>query len=298
MMDISFVIVTFNSLDPVKICLESLYSSISDDLEYEIIISDNDSQDGTKQFIKENYPSIKLIENQTNLGYSKAMNQGLKVAKGKYLIQLNPDVKINPGTFQSLISWMNNHSDVGICIPKVLNQDGSFQKQCRRGFARPIEVLSYFLKLDRVFQNHKVIGNYVKTYLPEDEIAEVDAVSGSCMMIKRELIEDIGFLDERYFAYQEDTDFCFRANKAGWKVYYLPFVSVIHQGGRGGSRTSPYRGIFEWHRSYLLYYQKNLSKDYFFLINWIMYLMIGLKLIISLIGAIFSKEKVVGTRKP
>ncbi len=162
----------------------------------------------------------------------------------------------------------------------------------------PIEVFSYFLKLDRIFPNHKIIGNYVKTYLPEDEIVEVDAVSGSCMMIKKDLISSIGYLDERYFTYQEDTDYCFLAKKAGWKVYYLPFASVIHQGGRGGSRSNPYKAIFEWHRSYYLYYRKNLAQDYVFFVNWIMYLFIGIKLIFSLIGAWFSKEKIVGTRKP
>lgn len=297
-MKISFVIVTFNSLEPLKICLQSLFDSISDDLNFEVIIVDNNSQDGSKQFVQESYPDIQLIMNDENLGYTKAMNQGLKIANGEYLVQLNPDVFVNQGTFQALISWMDKHEGVGICIPKVLNQDGSFQKQCRRGFARPIEVFSYFLKLDRIFPNHKIIGNYVKTYLPENEIVEVDAVSGSCMMVKKDLISSIGYLDERYFTYQEDTDFCFRAKKAGWKVYYLPFASVIHQGGRGGSRSDPYKAIFEWHRSYYLYYRKNLAQDYLFLVNWIMYLFIGIKLLFSLIGAWFSKEKIVGTKKP
>jgi len=271
---------------------------LGDDLMFEIIIVDNNSHDGSDQFVQENYPNIHLIKNDVNVGYTKAMNQGLRISQGRYLVQINPDVFINPGNFQSLISWMDVHDNVGICIPKVLNQDGTFQKQSRRGFARPVEVFSYFLKLDRIFPNHKVIGNYVKTYLPEDEIAEVDAVSGSCMMIRKEVIQDIGFLDERYFAYQEDTDYCFQANKAGWKVFYLPFASVIHQGGRGGSRSDPYRAIYEWHRSYFLYYQKNLSKDYFFLVNWIMFGFIGIKLAFSLIGAFFSKEKIVGTKKP
>lgn len=297
-MDVSFVIVSFNSINPLMVCLQSLFDSIGTDLKFEVTIVDNNSYDGSIQYIQDNFPFVQLIKNNSNIGYTKAMNQGIRIAKGKYVVQLNPDVYINPGTFQSLLTWMNDHADVGICIPKVLNQDGTLQKQCRRGFARPLEVFSYFLKLDHIFPNHKVIGNYVKTYLPEDEIAQVDAVSGSCMVIKKEVISDIGYLDEQYFAYQEDTDYCFRANKAGWKVFYLPFVSVIHLGGRGGSRTSPYKGVFEWHRSYYLYYRKNLAKDYFFIINWLMYLVIGLKLIFSLVGAFFSKEKVVGTKKP
>lgn len=297
-MDISFNIVTYNSFGPLKICLDSLISSLGSSLDYEITIIDNGSEDKTVEFIEENYPDIVLIKNNRNFGYTKAMNQGLRISKGKYSVQLNPDVSVPHNTFQQLSDWLDDHPDVGICIPKVLNQDGSFQRQCRRGFARPLEVVSYFLKLDKLFPNNKKLGNYVKTYLPEDEIVEVDAVSGSCMMIRKEVIEEIGYLDERFFAYQEDTDFCFRAKNAGWKVYYLPIATVTHLGGRGGSRSNPFRGIFEWHKSYYLYYNKNLAKDYFFLVNWFMYLMVGLKLAFSLIGALFSKEKVVGTKKP
>lgn len=297
-MDISFNIVTYNSFGPLKICLDSLISSLGSSLDYEITIIDNGSEDKTVEFIEENYPDIVLIKNNRNFGYTKAMNQGLRISKGKYSVQLNPDVSVPHNTFQQLSDWLDDHPDVGICIPKVLNQDGSFQRQCRRGFARPLEVVSYFLKLDKLFPNNKKLGNYVKTYLPEDEIVEVDAVSGSCMMIRKEVIQEIGYLDERFFAYQEDTDFCFRAKNAGWKVYYLPIATVTHLGGRGGSRSNPFRGIFEWHKSYYLYYNKNLAKDYFFLVNWFMYLMVGLKLAFSLIGALFSKEKVVGTKKP
>lgn len=297
-MNFSFNIVTYNSLEPLRDCLRSLVSSLDSDIQYEITIIDNGSTDQVVDFIEKQFPIINIIKNPDNLGYTKAMNQGLRISSGDYLIQLNPDVFVNEGTFQTLKSWMDDHPEVGICIPKVLNQDGSFQKQCRRGFARPLEVFAYFLKLDRLFPNNKKLGNYVKTYLPEDEIAEVDSVSGSCMMIRKEVIQEIGYLDERFFAYQEDTDICFRAKNAGWKVYYLPIASVIHQGGKGGSRTNPFRGILEWHRSYYLYYRKNLSKDYFFLINWFMYLMILIKLAFSLAGALISKEKVVGTKKP
>lgn len=297
-MNFSFNIVTYNSLEPLRDCLRSLVSSLDSDIQYEITIIDNGSTDQVVDYIEKEFQTIHIIKNSDNLGYTKAMNQGLRISSGDYLIQLNPDVFVNDGTFQTLKSWMDDHPEVGICIPKVLNQDGSFQKQCRRGFARPLEVFAYFLKLDRLFPNNKKLGNYVKTYLPEDEIAEVDSVSGSCMMIRKEVIQEIGYLDERFFAYQEDTDICFRAKNAGWKVYYLPIASVIHQGGKGGSRTNPFRGILEWHRSYYLYYRKNLSKDYFFLINWFMYLMILIKLAFSLAGALISKEKVVGTKKP
>jgi GT2 family glycosyltransferase len=105
-------------------------------------------------------------------------------------------------------------------------------------------------------------------YLDEDEINPVGGVSGSCMLMRREMIEQIGYLDERFFAYQEDTDICHRARQVGWVVYYVPTSQIVHYGGQGGTRVEPYRSILEWHRSYWLYYQKSLAKDYFFLFNW------------------------------
>jgi GT2 family glycosyltransferase len=111
------------------------------------------------------------------------------------------------------------------------------------------------------------------------------------MLIRREVIDQIGYLDERFFAYQEDADFCFRARQAGWKVYYVPTAQITHFGGRGGSRVQPYRSIIEWHRSYWLYYRKNLAKDYCFLFNWLYYLAMLVKLVLSLSINLFRKEK-------
>jgi GT2 family glycosyltransferase len=173
---------------------------------------------------------------------------------------------------------MEKNTDVGICTPKILNRDGSLQRQCRRSFARPWDVITYFLHLDRLFPHSELFGRYLLTYKPENEQYDVDAVSGSCMFIRREVISDIGYLDERYFAYQEDADFCFQAKRKGWRIVYYPNAEIIHWGGLGGSRFRPYRAVYEWHKSYFLYYRKNLAKDYFFLVNWLMYLAMILKL--------------------
>jgi hypothetical protein len=297
-MDISFVIVSFNTKKILQSSLNSLNESISNSLIHEIIVVDNNSQDGTILMLEENYPEIKIIKINKNIGYTSAMNMGLQAASGDYLVQLNPDVIIEQGSFEKLFGWMNLNSQVGICTPKVVNRDGTLQKQCRRSFAKPWDVITYFMGLDRLFPESRLFGRYLLTYLKEDQISEVDAVSGSCMFIRKKVIDQIGFLDARFFAYQEDADFCFRAKQAGWKIVYLPITQVIHFGGQGGSKNEPYKAIKAWHRSYYLYYRKNLAKDTFFLVNWFMYLAMGIKLILSLIGAMFQKDKVVGTRKP
>ena len=297
-MDISIIIVSYNTKDILFESLTSLTHSFQGDLSYEIIVVDNGSQDGSLTMIEDNFPMFKVIRNKQNLGYTKAMNQGLQIAQGDYLVQLNPDVIIQPETFEKLFDWMRNNKEVGICTPKVINRDGTLQKQCRRSFARPWDVISYFLGLDKLFPDSKFFGRYLKTFLDEDHVAEVEAVSGSCMFIRRTVIDEIGFLDERFFAYQEDADFCFRAKVAGWKIKYLPFASVIHYGGQGGSKNEPYKAIRTWHHSYYLYYKKNLAQDYFFVINWIMYAAMAVKYIISIVATFFKRDKIVGTKKP
>jgi GT2 family glycosyltransferase len=135
-------------------------------------------------------------------------------------------------------------------------------------------------------------------YLADDEIAEVEAVSGSCMFIRHEMIKEIGSLDEQFFAYQEDTDFCFRARQAGWQVLYLPLGEVVHLGGHGGTRVEVYRSIRAWHASYFRYYRKHLARENFFLFNWMFYLAMAIKLALNLLSAFLSREKRAGTRKP
>jgi hypothetical protein len=241
---------------------------------------------------------VSLLCNESDLGFTRPLNRGLQAARGDFLVSLNPDTLVHAGAFDMLIAFMQAHPEVGLASPKVLNADGTLQMQCRRGEARPGEVLGYFLRLDRIFPDHPVLAGYLLRYLPEDEIAEVKAISGSCMIIRRAVINSIGFFDERFFAYQEDADYSFRARQAGWKVFYVPGAEVTHFGGKGGSGHRPMRNIIQWHRSYFLYYRKHLAKDYFFLFNYVYYgLMFG-KLLVALTASLFRRNKIVGTRKP
>jgi len=287
---LSICIVTYQARQYLRACLESIYANPPNG-KFEIIVVDNHSNDGTVDMLKSEFPEVQVMENPENQGYTVPMNRALKRAQGRYLLQLNPDTLVHPHAFDRLITFMENRPEAGICGPKVLNEDGTLQKPCRRGEARPWAVFSYFSGLSSLFPRSKLFGGYLLNYLDEDQIHTVDGVSGSCMLIRREVIDQIGYLDERFFAYQEDADFCFRARQAGWKVYYVPTAQITHFGGRGGSRVQPYRSIIEWHRSYWLYYRKNLAKDYCFLFNWLYYLAMLVKLVLSLSINLFRKEK-------
>jgi len=294
---LSICIVTYQARDYLRDCLNSLYAHAPNG-EYEIIVVDNHSTDGTIETLERQFPQVQLIKNPTNNGFTAPMNQALRQAQGQYLLQLNPDTIVHDQALNQLIQFMQSHPKVGICGPKVLNTDGSLQKPCRRGESTPWAVITYFLGLSSLFPKSKLFGGYLMNYLDEDEINEVDGVAGSCMLLRREVVDQIGYLDERFFAYQEDADFCFQARQAGWKVYYVPTAQITHYGGQGGSRVQPYRSIFEWHRSYWLYYRKNLAANYFFLLNWLYYLAMLVKLALALLSNLVRKEKFAGRQKP
>ena len=279
-MDLSICLVPLNALSFMEPLLDSI-DKFTSGLSYELIVVYNGSTDGTADWIEQHHPEILLIRNQNNLGFTRGNNQAIALAQGDHILLLNPDTLLTEDCFGPQISYLRENPEVGITIPKVLNSDGSFQQQSRRGEARPVEVFGYFLKLGKLFPSSKALNGYLQSWLPQDEIAEVKAVSGSCMFIRREVYEQIGGLDEQFFAYQEDSDYCMRARQAGWKVMYVPLSSIIHYAGEGGSKTRPYHSIYQWHRSYYLYYRKHFAGEHFFLFNWFYYLVMAVKLLLA-----------------
>ena len=279
-MDVSVCIVNLNSIKQLEECLNSLKYGITP-LSYEIIVVDNFSNDGSQNFIRKNFNNVRLISNSRNHGYTSEINKAMRIGEGRYKLILNPDSRLMPKSVVRLVTFLKNTIGVGIVGPLVLNEDGSFQWSCRRGLARPFAVFSYFLGIAKLFPENQIFTGYHLNHLNIEEINEVSGVSGSCMLIDQKLIDDIGYFDEQYFAYQEDSDYCLRAINSGWKVYYNPKAKVIHKGGFGGSNSVPFRSIFEWHRSYIIYYFKHFSKDYGIIFNMLyLVIMIG-KLIFS-----------------
>jgi len=284
--ELSICILTLNSRDYLRECLESI-RQYPPKGGYEILVADNGSDDGTPAMLHAEFPEVKVILNEKNLGYTKPNNQMLHLAEGEFLLLLNPDTQLTEDCFNPQLDFLKANLDVGVSIPKVLNADRSFQKQSRRGEATPVEVIGYFFRLGKLFPKSKALNGYLLSWLPEDEIAEVKAVSGSCMFIRRETWEEVGDFDEQFFAYQEDSDYCKRAREKGWKVMYVPISRITHHGGQGGSKAQPWRRIYQWHRSYFLYYRKHFAKEHFFLFNWLFYILMFAKLGIALLANLF-----------
>lgn len=293
---LSICIVGINTETYLRQCIQSIAGS-GLTFPYEIIYVDNKSNDGTRAMLESEFPEVKAIWNEENGGYAKANNQAMALTGHNPVLLLNPDTLVEPGSLNHLMDYLRQHPKCGIVGPRVLNSDGTFQAHCKRGEARPWEVFCYFLGLSRLFPRSPKFSGYLQGFLDEHQIHDVPAISGSCMLIRRDVIDQIGLLDERFFAYQEDTDYCVTARKAGWKVTYLPSAVITHFGGKGGTQQQPFRTIFAWHQSYFRYYRKHLAQDYFFLFNYFYYLLMGMKLVTSVVINLFRQNKRPGPKR-
>lgn len=297
MIDVSICMVSLNCRQVLEACLASIYKSIGA-VNFEIILVDNASTDGTLEYVEQYFPEITLIRNDNNAGFAQATNQAMTAASGKYLLWLNTDTVIQPDSLEKLIQFMEEHPLVGIVGPKVLNADGTMQNQCRRGFPTPWASLSYFLGLSKLFPRSPFFARYLLTYLDENESNEVDAVSGCCLLVRRKVVEQTGLIDTIYHSYGEDLDFCAEAKKAGWQVFFYPSTTIIHYGGKGGSGVKPFYSIFHFYRSMWLFYRKQIAHRYMFFVNWMIGGAITAKFVYTILSNFLRKQKVVGSVKP
>lgn len=236
-MNLSIIIVNYNVKHFLKNLIDSILKSINK-IKFEIIVVDNASTDGSVEEIKSSFPFIKLIENKINVGFGAANNQALKISKGDFIVLINPDAIVKTSTFNILLEFFSTHPEAGMVGCKVLNPDGSLQLACRRSFPGVWTSFTKVTGLSTLFPKSKLFAKYNLTYLDENEINEVDAVSGAFMMFHREVYEKIGGFDTAFFMYGEDLDLCYRTQQAGYKVYYVPTTEIIHYKGESTKRSS------------------------------------------------------------
>lgn len=237
MPDLSIIIVNYNVKEFILNSLDSIKKS-SDGFEVETIVIDNASKDGSVEAIAKQFPEVNLIASNENLGFGKANNLGLEKAKGKYILLLNPDTILKEDTIAKMIEFFEKNKDAGLAGCKVLNPDGTLQLPCRRSFPGPWTAFTKVSGLSKLFPKNKLFAKYNLTYLDENKTYEVDAVSGSFMMLRREVYEKIGGFDPQFFMYGEDLDLCYRVQKAGYKVYYVHSTEIIHYKGESTKRSS------------------------------------------------------------
>jgi GT2 family glycosyltransferase len=233
---LSVLIVTYQSSHEIGECLASIPREIGG-RRVEVIVADNFSTDGTADFVAANFPDVRLLALPENCGFSKANNRALDVASGTVILYLNPDTLLNTAAISSCLDRLLTEPKTGIISPRLQMEDGVLDLACRRSIPTIWDGFTRASGLARLFPHWKLFAGYNLTYLPEEGTYEVGAVNGAFMMIRRELLDEIGALDERFFMYGEDLDLCYRCRQAGYSVVYDGRVSIIHYKGRSSSQN-------------------------------------------------------------
>jgi len=265
-MKLSIIIVNWNTRDILKQTINSVIAETTLFM-HEIIVVDNNSNDGSVEMIKKEFPNVILIENKINEGFAKGNNRGLKIAKGEYLMLLNSDTIILNHAIEKLVKFLDENQEVFLIGPKLLNKDGSFQVACRRNLP---DIKNSFLYLFSVKKLVKSDKNY-KSNKDENVSNYCEAISGAAMMFRSEVYKKIGGLDEQFFMYAEDLDYCKCVFDQSWKTYYLSEAHITHLGGESTKRRS-LKSLYYFYKTMWQYYKKHLYKNSSLFVNRLVFL--------------------------
>lgn len=261
--ELSVIIVSYNVAGFLNHCLDSVVRACSG-FDAEVLVVDNSSTDNTADMVRNKYPGVTLIENPRNLGYTRANNQGLAAARGRYVLFLNPDTILPHDALSLSMAFLRDHPDAGLLSLKLVNSDGTFQAACRRGFPTPMTAFYRMIGLSRLFPGSRRFGRYNLTYLDPNATAEVDAVCGAYMMARGDLLRKLGGFDETFFMYGEDIDLCWRVRREGYRVFYHPAAEVIHFKGES-SRKNRIESAIHFYNSMFIFSRKYFSERMSFL---------------------------------
>lgn len=324
--DLSIIIVSYNTKEFLKKCLASILDSIDGKLNYDVIVVDNDSSDDTKDMIGKEFLSrhfgnqakpkhpesptfqrdsgqarmteelgVIYIQNEKNLGFSKANNIGVKQAKGRYVLFLNPDTIVYPNTLETMVDFMDKNKDAGAATCKVVLPNGEIDDASHRGFPTPWNAFCYFSGLSKLFPKSKLVSGYTLTFLDLSTMHEIDSAAGSFMLVRREAGKGVGWWDEDYFFYGEDLDFCYKLKEKKWKIYYVPTTSILHYKGVSGGIKSVSKKITTADNktkklatqarfnAMRIFYKKHYQEKYPRFITWFIYGVINIKERLSII---------------
>lgn len=281
-MDLSVILVNYNVKEFLSNCLESVYRA-AEGLSFEIIVVDNASADGSKEFLEPKFPGVHFIWNSQNVGFGAANNQAIRQAKGRYILLLNPDTLLQEDSLQVMIRYMEEHPECGASGCKILNADGSFAPESRRSVPTLMSSLYKTLGLTAIFPQSHRFGRYYLGWLPEDEGGKVPVLSGSFMFFRGEVLRELKGFDERFFMYGEDIDLCVRVTEAGWNIDYVPDTSIIHYKGES-SRKEDLRYIRHFNEAMYLFYEKHYSQGVYRLFRVVIRLAVFVRTLVSFLS--------------
>jgi GT2 family glycosyltransferase len=266
-MILSIIILSYNTKDLTLACLHSLIRSITHSLTYEIIVVDNASVDGSQAAIATAFPQIKMILSPVNKGFAAANNLAMAVATGKYYLLLNSDTVVSENSLETMIAYLDHHPKIGALTPKVVLSSGAVDMACHRGMPTPWNAFTYFSHLEKLFPKVPLFSGYHQSYKDMAVAHQIDATAATALMVRASMVQKIGRLDERFFLYGEDLDWCQRMTEANWQIWYFPTVSILHlksASGKKKSGNSPVRqqSINYFYDTMKQFYEKHYSKKY------------------------------------
>lgn len=287
-MKLSVIIVNYNVQHFLEQCLHSVLNA-GRKVSTEIIVVDNNSVDGSVTMVKEKFPSVSLIENKKNTGFSFANNQAIKISSGEYILLLNPDTVVEEDTFEKVVSFMDAHPDAGGLGVKMLDGKGKFLPESKRGLPTPAVAFYKIFGLAALFPKSKLFGKYHLGYLDKDKTHEVDILSGAFMLMRKTVLDKVGLLDETFFMYGEDIDLSYRIILGGYKNYYFPETRIIHYKGESTKKSSV-NYVFVFYKAMVIFAQKHFSQNnaklFSFLINLAIYLRASIAIVIRFFKSI------------
>ena len=256
--DLSIVIISWNVRELLRLCLDSIQESLRGEkregLLVETIIFDNGSTDGSADMVREDFPRVHLMESEVNLGFTKGNNLAIGQSEGRYILLLNPDTEVVGDALGTMVAYMEAHPRVGALGPQLLNPDGTTQSS-RRRFPTLATAFLESTVLQPWFQGSRILKRYYLLDRLDEEIQPVDWVVGAALLIRRQALHQVGPLDEEFFMYSEELDWCYRLKAQGWEVVYLPTAQVVHQEGRSSEQVLPARHI-HFQRSKVLFFKR------------------------------------------
>ena len=253
-MTLSVIIVNYNVKFYLEQCLESVRRA-SRGLQVEVFVVDNLSTDGSIAYLRERFPEVTFIENKENVGFARANNQAIHLSKGKYVLLLNPDTIVGEDSLASFVEFMEAHPEAGGAGAHMLNVDGTFAPESRRGLPTPFVAFCKMTGLASLFPKSRLFGRYYMRYLDKCEVNEIEVMSGAYMMLRREALDKVGLLDETFFMYGEDIDLSYRVLLGGYKNYFLP-VRMLHYKGESTVKNS-YRYAYTFYQAMRLFFRKH-----------------------------------------
>ncbi len=254
-MDLSVVTVNYRSLDPLLACLDSL-AAAAPGLAYETVVVDNEQASGVRAALAARHPGVRVIENAENAGYARAVNQGIRATGAEFVLVLNPDCELRPDAVRVLVDYLRAHPAAAVAGPKILNPDGTLEYSARSFPTHLTFLFNRYSLLTRLFPDNRYSRAYLLTDWDHASVRAVDWLSGACLLVRRSAIDEVGPMDEAFFMFNEDVDWCRRMKLSGNEVVYVPDAVIVHHVGASRRKVAA-RVIYRRHRGMIHYFHKH-----------------------------------------